>query len=794
MKRVRTRLGAALATMALGASALAMTGGTAHALSNPTNPVLSVSGTISSHPFAGAPGNASDIEGLGYVAPDNSMWVADDNADTVWEINPLTGAYKTRLHDGVSGGTDFRSATNASTGETCGNYTDSSVTGDTGANECLSRTDDFESVIYDPTADVLYVTSGGCCTAGLPTGYPMHPTVWKLTRQSGHFVPTSWQALPEGQDPTAAGWRPGTGMYFGKGTKIKTYDFATNTLGSDKSMPVSNIVGIDFTDANTAFITTASVNTSTGRTTADSDSTIHRFDISGSTWTEDTNWKFALKNTGMIDARDLVIIGDLFYVSDGYDYRSGGDHPIYVYTLGSAAAPTAAFTATPSSGTAPLLVQFTDTSTGAPTSWKWDFDNNGSVDSTVQNPTHTFGAAGTYTVKLTATNANGSTSVTHPVTVTKAPTGPSWHYEPLDGPGSTKSTDKVGNGNVLLQYGSTFHSFYQDTTRSALAHSWWDGTRWNRELLDGSGSGYAGHTTNNVGANVTAIVYLGQLQLFYTDGSAHDLRHAWWDGHRWQFESLDGAGGGNGRTTHSVAGGDITVRQFGSQLQVFYSDDSAHSLRHSWWDGTRWNAETTDTGLSNSPYIASTPYGSSFQVVYQGAGGTLRHAWWDAGWHRETLDGSGSTYAGHTNSSVGAYVEILQYNNQLDVVYQNTSNSSLRHSWWNGARWSFETLDGSGGYIPGATSHNVGAHIAPLLYGGGLHLFFQDTSNGALRHAWYSGGWHVEVLDGSGAAYSGASNSSSTGLFTQATLFMGQLQLTYADHGNGDRLEHTWWG
>ena len=351
MNRVRTRLVAALATVAVTAGLLA-TAGTAQALSNPTNPRLAFSRTITSHPFAGAPGNASDVEGLGYV-PTNpggtaSMWVADDNADRIWEISAATGAYKSQLRDGVSGATDFRTATKVGTTLTCAQALDAAIPGDTGANECLSRTDDFESLVYDPTGDALYVTSGNCCTASLPAGYPFHPTVWKLTRDgAGHFKPTQWQALPEGTDPTAAGWRPGTGFYFGKGSKIKTYNFSTNAIGPDLSMPVSNIVGITFTAANTAFLTTTTTNTAVGRTTATSDSTIHRFDITGTTWTENTTWRFPLKSIGvpggpvdddgMIDARDLAIVGDTFYVSDGYDSRVSGDHPIYVYTLGSTA-------------------------------------------------------------------------------------------------------------------------------------------------------------------------------------------------------------------------------------------------------------------------------------------------------------------------------------------------------------------------------------------------------------------------------------------------------------------------
>jgi PKD repeat protein len=91
-------------------------------------------------------------------------------------------------------------------------------------------------------------------------------------------------------------------------------------------------------------------------------------------------------------------------------------------------APTAAFTASPTTGSAPLLVSFTDTSTGLPTSWAWDFGDSGT--STSQNPTHTFSANGVYTVQLTATNAEGSTSTTHAITVTDAPPPPT--TVPLD--------------------------------------------------------------------------------------------------------------------------------------------------------------------------------------------------------------------------------------------------------------------------------------------------------------------------------------------------------------------------
>jgi PKD repeat protein len=69
--------------------------------------------------------------------------------------------------------------------------------------------------------------------------------------------------------------------------------------------------------------------------------------------------------------------------------------------------PVAYFSASPTSGDAPLTVNFTDLSTENPTGWSWDFDNDGTVDATTQNPSYTYNTSGTYTVKLRATNAYG---------------------------------------------------------------------------------------------------------------------------------------------------------------------------------------------------------------------------------------------------------------------------------------------------------------------------------------------------------------------------------------------------
>ena len=88
---------------------------------------------------------------------------------------------------------------------------------------------------------------------------------------------------------------------------------------------------------------------------------------------------------------------------------------------GGGGAPLANFSATPRSGSAPLAVSFTDTSSNAPTDWAWSFGDGSS--SAQQHPSHTYTAAGSYTVSLTATNGDGSDGETKVDYITVSPTG-----------------------------------------------------------------------------------------------------------------------------------------------------------------------------------------------------------------------------------------------------------------------------------------------------------------------------------------------------------------------------------
>ncbi len=124
---------------------------------------------------------------------------------------------------------------------------------------------------------------------------------------------------------------------------------------------------------------------------------------------------------------------------------------------GYAQAPTAIFTSNVQSGCSPIVVNFTDQSTGNPTKWSWDFGNGNT--SALQNPTATYFNPGTYTVKLTVSNASGSNTLTRTafITVDGAPevnfaASPTAGCYPLPVQFTDLSTAGNGNTNVAWQW------------------------------------------------------------------------------------------------------------------------------------------------------------------------------------------------------------------------------------------------------------------------------------------------------------------------------------------------------
>jgi PKD repeat protein len=107
--------------------------------------------------------------------------------------------------------------------------------------------------------------------------------------------------------------------------------------------------------------------------------------------------------------------------------------PDYIVVTPSSGPPGADFIGSPTSGQAPLTVQFSDRSSGEVTSGLWSF-GDGTTSSTERNPTHTYGP-GTYTVSLTVSGPGGSDTETKPgyIVVTAPPPAADFTGSPTSG-------------------------------------------------------------------------------------------------------------------------------------------------------------------------------------------------------------------------------------------------------------------------------------------------------------------------------------------------------------------------
>ena len=152
-----------------------------------------------------------------------------------------------------------------------------------------------------------------------------------------------------------------------------------------------------------------------------------------------TNSRFGATSVGGLQSIN-PILGNMSWVQP-IEAEFGPDGSLYVIDFGSGTGsgrggsndgagiyridyvakgvpPTAKITTNKDSGASPLTVAFSSSgSTGTSLSYAWDFDGNGTVDSTSANPTYTYNTRGQFNARLTVTNTAGSGVASTQVTV-----------------------------------------------------------------------------------------------------------------------------------------------------------------------------------------------------------------------------------------------------------------------------------------------------------------------------------------------------------------------------------------
>ncbi|MEV8515092.1 ThuA domain-containing protein, partial [Dactylosporangium sp. NPDC051484] len=190
----------------------------------------------------------------------------------------------------------------------------------------------------------------------------------------------------------AGPWRPELGGGGPMGGPVYNYN---PTLVSDVKFPASYDGKVFLGEFTSRWIKTATV-TSTGAAGA-----IDSFPWSG---------------TAIMDM-EFGPDGALYVLDYGTTWF-GGDANSALYRIeynnGGNRAPIAQISATPSTGAAPLTVQFSSAGSsdpdGDPITYAWDFTTDGITDSTAANPTFTYPANGEYTATLTVRDSGGKIS------------------------------------------------------------------------------------------------------------------------------------------------------------------------------------------------------------------------------------------------------------------------------------------------------------------------------------------------------------------------------------------------
>jgi len=95
-------------------------------------------------------------------------------------------------------------------------------------------------------------------------------------------------------------------------------------------------------------------------------------------------------------------------LSDGWELA----HSLDPSWAGDGVGVVAGFTATPTNGSVPLTVVFTDSSTGTITNRLWNFGDGTSYSATGTNVSHTYTNAGSYTVSLVVSGPSGASTRT----------------------------------------------------------------------------------------------------------------------------------------------------------------------------------------------------------------------------------------------------------------------------------------------------------------------------------------------------------------------------------------------
>jgi PKD repeat protein len=335
------------------------------------------------------------------------------------------------------------------------------------------------------------------------------------------------------------------------------------------------------------------------------------------------------------------------------------------------------FSASRTKAYAPLKVKFTDISHGEVTSWAWDFDDDGTVDSTEQHPQHEYATAGVYTVKLTVSGPAGSdTEIKADYINVPAPSGPTWKKRyPENRPGGVNAHMLAydSNRNVIVLYGGHGLLARDDTWE-------WDGTNWTEKFPADKPYERWNYAMAYDSTRGETVLFGGYNVSFFND--------TWvWDGTNWTEKFPANKPSPRDEVTMAFDATRGAVILFGGQ-------NSATRFSETWeWNGTNWLQRFP----ANSPSgrgLHAMAYDSGREIIVLHGGYTS-----PVGFNAETWEWNGTNWTNVTPAgtpgvdypSPRAYHAMAYHAGRGEVVMFGGMTSPTHfndETWeWNGTRW-----------------------------------------------------------------------------------------------------------
>ncbi|MFO0597374.1 MAG: hypothetical protein U0228_18845 [Myxococcaceae bacterium] len=306
---------------------------------------------------------------------------------------------------------------------------------------------------------------------------------------------------------------------------------------------------------------------------------------------------------------------------------------------------------------------------------------------------------------------------------------PGCTWQVLDGAGGSagRVQGDVGGGCIAASvWGNELYVYYPQSdfngSHRVLRVAVLANGAWTFQTIDGQGSGTHGVTSGNVGGCPSASTAPPWTFVGFTDLDNDVFRLGWTNRQSWDFQTLDGQGGPNGRINAPITPwlAQVTV---GGVLHTFYGPTGG-GLRQGTFTGV---GDWTFRDVAPSTPLVAAPFTAVDQGqlwVFYRDGQSLRVAS-GSPWTTAAVDADSSRDVGQFG---GAAVTGLR----VHAFYFEANFGDLRHATRASTGWQLETLDGDFDAPDGRVAGTVGRSASALVLPGAVIAVYEGQA-GAVR-------------------------------------------------------------